>query len=57
MTEAQQSAVDSGITSEKVATYDAMVSGGGGYQPDGETITLNENDELEATNVAIWRFD
>lgn len=29
----------------------------GGYQPDGETITLNENDELEATNVAIWRFD
>ena len=28
-----------------------------GYLPDEETITLNENNELEATNVSVWRFD
>ncbi len=26
-------------------------------QPDEETITLNNDDELEATNVAIWRYE
>lgn len=28
-----------------------------GFLPDEETITLNGNDELEATNVAIWRYE
>lgn len=27
-----------------------------GFLPDEETITLNNDDELEATNVAIWRY-
>ena len=26
-------------------------------EPDGVTITLNNNDELEATNVSIWRYE
>lgn len=28
-----------------------------GYPPDEETITLNEDDKLEVTNVAIWRYE
>lgn len=28
-----------------------------GFLPDEETITLNNDDELEATNVAIWRYE
>lgn len=48
------------IAKNKQDIIDLKSSGGGsggGYEPDGVTIVLNNSNELEVTNVAIWRYE
>ncbi len=56
----QENKQDKLVAGENITIEDNVISasvGSGGFLPDDETITLNGNDELEATNVAIWRYE